>query len=572
MQQPESFTLSAADGEAILARLAAYAPTRGDCEILMRVVRWYFWLMFALRETKITLSRLRRLLFGKALEPSPASEEAATPTADGSDEPRADAVIDADARASVAMAGEAPLEVSPSPEPVKPKGGHRAGTGSLGADAYEGAERVECRHDELAAGQRCPVCGQGSLYELPPGVEIRIDGHALLSAVRYELHKLRCSACGAIFTAPLPDGVGAMKYSPRARAALVVSRYYLGLPFYRLEGYQAMQGVPVADATQWDQIETVARCGYGVFGCLERLAAQGELIHQDDTTVRILTLMQENAQIRARAAAQGLSRATERTGMFTTALVVRVGERLIALYYSGRAHAGENLAALLGKREVAQEPPLVMSDALSHNDVEEGLVVRCHCLAHGRRQFSDIEEMFPTECRMVLETLKAVFDHEEVAREQAMSAAARLAYHQTYSKPLMSELKEWLDQQINDRLVEPNSALGKAIAYMRTHWETLTRFLHVEQAPLENNLVERALKLFIRQRKNSLFYKSEHSAHIASVLTSLILTCIYAGVNAFDYLVALQEHRAEVFADPEAWLPWTYRASLDLEVAPSAPP
>jgi len=476
MQQPASFTLSAADGEAILARLAAYTPTRGDCEMLMLVVRWYFWLMFALQETKITLSRLRRLLFGKALKPSPASEEATTPTADGSEEPRADAVIDADASASVAMAGDAPLELSPSPEQAKPKGGHRAGTGCLGADAYEGAERVECRHDELAAGQRCPVCGQGSLYELPPGVEIRIDGHALLSAVRYELQKLRCSACGAIFTAPLPDGVGKMKYSPRARAALVVSRYYLGLPFYRLEGYQAMQGVPVADATQWDQIEVVARCCYGVFGCLEMLAAQGELIHQDDTTVRILTLMQENKQIRARAAAQGLSRATERTGMFTTALVVRVGERLIALYYSGRSHAGDNLAARLAKREAAQEPPLVMSDALSHNDVAEGLVVRCHCLAHGRRQFSDIEEMFPSECRVVIETLKAVFDHEEVTREQAMSPAARLAYHQEYSQPLMNELKVWLDQQINDRLVEPNSALGKAIAYMRTHWETLTRF------------------------------------------------------------------------------------------------
>jgi len=570
MKQPESFTLSAADGEAILARLSVYAPTRGDCETLMLVMRWYVWLMYALQETKITLSRLRRLLFGKALKPSPTSEDASTPSAESGEAPRADGVIDADARESGATAGEAPLPPQ-SPEGAKPKGGHRTGTGRLGADAYVGAERVECRHDELAAGQRCPVCGQGSLYDLPPGVEIRINGHALLSAIRYELHKLRCSACGAIFTAPLPDAASKTKYSPGARAALVVSRYYLGLPFYRLEGYQAMQGVPVADATQWEQIEAVARCCYGVFGYLETLAAQGELIHQDDTTVRILTLMKENEQIRARAAAQGLSRATERTGMFTTALVVRVGERLIALYYSGRAHAGENLAALLSKREAAQEPPLVMSDALSRNDVAEGVVVRCHCLAHGRRQFSDIEEMFPSECRVVIETLKAVFDHEEVAREQAMSPAARLAYHQTYSEPLMEELKVWLDQQINDRLVEPNSALGKAIAYMRTYWETLTRFLHIEQAPLDNNLVERALKLFIRQRKNSLFYKSEHSAHIASVLTSLILTCIYAGVNALEYFVALQEHRAEVFAEPEAWLPWTYRARLGLELSPSVP-
>ena len=77
---------------------------------------------------------------------------------------------------------------------------------------------------------------------------------------------------------------------------------------------------------------------------------------------------------------------------------------------------------------------------------------------------------------------------------------------------------------------------------------------------LDNNTVERALKLFIRQRKNSLFYATEHSAHIASLLTSLIATCIHAGVNALEYLVALQEHRAEVFGEPAAWLPWNYHS------------
>jgi hypothetical protein len=126
----------------------------------------------------------------------------------------------------------------------------------------------------------------------------------------------------------------------------------------------------------------------------------------------------------------------------------------------------------------------------------------------------------------------------------------------------MNELKGWLDKQFDDRLVEPNSALGKAIAYMQGHGETLTRFLSVENAPLDNNLVERALNLFIRQRKNSLFYKTAYSAYIASVLTSLIATCLHAGVNALEYLVALQEYRREVFRAPAAWLPWNYRANL----------
>jgi hypothetical protein len=248
--------------------------------------------------------------------------------------------------------------------------------------------------------------------------------------------------------------------------------------------------------------------------------------------------------------------------MYTTALVVKVGERTICLYYSGRAHAGENLAALLTQRTADQGKPLVMSDALAANEAEEEGLIRCHCLVHGRRQFSDLEDVFPHECQVVIEALKQVFDHDEQARDAPMSPEARLAYHRDYSSPIMDNLKRWLDTQFEDRLVEPNSSLGKAIVYMQGHWETLTRFLSTAGAPIDNNLVERALKLFIRQRKNSLFYKTEYSAYIASVLTSRIATCLHAGVNALEYLVALQEHRAEVFAAPAAWLPWTYQARL----------
>lgn len=203
-----------------------------------------------------------------------------------------------------------------------------------------------------------------------------------------------------------------------------------------------------------------------------------------------------------------------------------------------------------------------MSDALTSNAVaDESRLIRCHCLAHGRRKFSDLEDVFPQECQVVLQVLSQVFDHDEQARKEQLSPQARLVYHQAQSQPLMEALKQWLDTQLNDHLVEPNSALGKALGYMQKHWETLTRFLSVPGAPLDNNLAERALKLFIRQRKNSLFYKSTHSAYIASVLTSLIATCLYAGVNAVEYLVALQEHRREVFADPAAWLPWAYANS-----------
>jgi transposase len=541
----DNVTLSTAEGEALIARVHQSNLSADDAGMVERVVRLYFWVAFALQEAKLSVKRLRDALFGAGRPPKtpPASQESPA-----SRDVLGQGEVVSDAEAAECAGAPGPSESEAVPQP---KGGHRVGTGRLGAAAYKGAKRVECRHEELAVGQRCPVCGLGQLYTLPPGVEIRMNGNALLAAIRYEVEKLRCSACGLVFTAPLPAEAGAEKYSPRARAVLVVSRYYLGLPLYRIEAYQAMLGVPVPDATQWEQIERVADCGYVVFAYLEGLAAQGTLIHQDDTSVRILAFLKENQ-----------AAAAERTGMYTTVLMVQVGERRICLYYSGRAHAGENLGTLLRQRQAGQALPLVMSDALTSNAADETALIRCHCLAHGRRKFSDLEEVFPQECQVVLAALKQVFDHEEEARDHQMSPAQRLAYHQTVSRPIMDGLKRWLDQQRAERLVEPNSSLGKAMAYLQNHWETLTRFLTIEGAPLDNNLAERALKLFIRQRKNSLFSATEHSAYIASILTSLIATCVQAGVNAVEYLVALQDHRHQVCADPGAWLPWTYQATL----------
>jgi transposase len=295
-----------------------------------------------------------------------------------------------------------------------------------------------------------------------------------------------------------------------------------------------MVGVPVADATQWDQIERVADCVYPVFDHLQALAAQGEIIYQDDTHVRILSLMAENRE------AQADGSTGTRTGMYTTALVTQQGAQTICLYFAGRAHAGENLEALLSHRKADRGTPLVMSDALASNTADEGALIRCHCLAHGHRKFAELEDTFPQECAVVMHAVAQVFDHDEAARRQQLSAPERLAYHQQVSGPIMQELKQWLEQQFAERTVEPNSSLGQAFRYLLTHWQTLTRFLQVENAPLKNNIAERALKLVIRQRKNSLFYATDYSAYIASMLTSLIATCLHAGVNALEYLVAVQ--------------------------------
>jgi len=548
MKQPEDVQLSREEGEALIERIERNALSAEDRQLLVKLLTFYFWLLFALREAKLSLKRLKALVFGE--KPKPPKPPASGGTAGGGSPDEQETATSI----SQAMSSPAPV---PTPG-KKPPPGH----GRHGADVYRTAQTVECRHEQLAVGERCPACGHGTLYRVLPGVAMRLDGNALLSAVRYELEKLRCSACGQIFTASVPATAGTEKYTARARAVLALARYYLGVPWHRLEGFQALVGVPVPDATQWDQGEIVGDCTHPIFKWLEKEAAQGEVIFQDDTPQRVLTLIAENQQARARARAQGKAKTDERTGMQTTALIVQAGARRICLYYTGRRHAGENLAALLRKREPGRSKPLVMSDALSRNNAEETLLIRCHCLAHARRQFSDVADDFPAESGIVVNALKLIYEHDAAARDHGLSAQARLAYHQEYSGPVFTTLKTWLEQQTEQRRIEPNSSLGKAIAYMLEHWRTLTQCLKEPGAPLDNNVAERALKLCIRQRKNSLFYATEHSAYIASILTSVIATCVQAGVNALDYLVAVQEHRQEVFANPGVWLPWNYEAAL----------
>src|SRR5512147_1791653 len=545
---PEEVKLSREDGEALIERIRASSLTGDDQRLLVKLIRLYFWFTFALSETTISLKRLKRALFGGGKPPPPSSPTAGGASGNG----------DGNAAKISAERVVLPLSRPDTPRgPIPLEADRRRGHGRRGADAYPGAERVVCRHETLAAGQRCPACGRGTLYPLPAGVEIRIDGNALLSAIRYELEKLRCSACGEVFTAPMPAASGPDKYSPTARAVIALGRYYLGLPFYRIEQYQALVGVPVADATLWDLAEQVADSAWPVFEALWNLAAQGEVIFQDDTHVRILTLLAENRR------ADVTGETLERRGMYTTGLVVQVEKRVICLYRSGRAHAGDNLTDLLGRREVGLEKPIVMSDALAAKQRDDDdTLIRCHCLAHGRRQLTDLEEIFPAEARYVITVLDQVFAHEAVTHQQAMPPAERLAYHHAHSEPLMTALHNWLEQQFQDRLVEPNSSLGKAFTYLLSRWETLTQFLRQPGAPIDSNPVERALKLIIRQRKNSLFYASPHSAQVASMLTSLIATGVQAGVNALAYLVALQTHRPAVCRQPAAWLPWNYHAAL----------
>jgi hypothetical protein len=516
---------------AILERAATTSLAPTDVETLRAAIETLALITRELERKGTSLERVRRLLFGARTETT-------------------DAVL-----------GDKPARGA-----GRKHGKRKKGHGRHGASAYPSAERVQVPHAHLAPGARCPDCGKGKIYPTPPVQLVRVTGMAPLHATVYELARLRCNLCGTVHGAEPPEGVGPEKYDATAASMIGLLKYGTGMPFHRLAKLEKSLGIPLPAATQWEVVENASPALAPAYAELVCQAAQGEVLHNDDTTMTILELGSDTRQ-EAEAEAEELE--GKRTGIFTSG-IVSIGEgRRIALFMTGRKHAGENLADVLAHRAAELSAPIQMCDALSRNTTGAFATIVASCIAHARRRYVEVAGHFPDECRYVLETLGEVYRSDAEARAAGLTADERLARHQAESAPRMQALEDWMHAQIDAHRVEPNSGLGEAIQYMRKHWEKLTLFLRVAGAPLDNNTCERALKKAILHRKNALFYKTCNGARVGDLFMSLIHTAELCEVNPFDYLVALQRHAVAVADSPARWMPWNYADAL-AEITTSA--
>lgn len=545
--------------EAILER-ARPALSADDLEILKRALETLEFVTTELEKKGASIRRLRKLLFGSSSEKTRKVADKLGVDKTGND--------NATQNKAATDGSDSTDETSTDPSTRDNTDGDadndrakRPGHGRNGADAYAGAETVEVSHESLESGGGCPDCPKGKVYEqAKPGVLVRVIGQAPLQATVIKLAKLRCNLCGTVFTACPPEGIGTEKYDETAGSMIAYLKYGNGLPFNRLDDLQDHLGIPLPSSTQWDIVNAVASKLEPAYKELIRQAAQGEVLYNDDTNMKILELMKQRKQ----AEEMDLDPA-ERTGMFTTGIVSTGGGHKIALFFTGKQHAGENLADVLKQRAKNLPPPIQMCDALSRNLPKAFETILSNCNSHARRRFVDVAENFPAQCLHVLELFRGVYNNDAYARDQNMSPQQRLEYHQTHSGPLMQDLKLWMTDQIEGKKVEPNSGLGDAIAYMTKHWDKLTRFLHVPGAPLCNNICERALKKAILHRKNALFYKTQNGARVGDTFMSLIHTCVLSNANPFDYLTELQRHADELSQHPQLWMPWNYRDTVERE-------
>ena len=433
--------------KAIIERAHKEPLSEQDCQLLLSVSETLCYVTDQLEKKSISIARLRKLLFG-----------ASTETLKN-------------------LAPDAPKEQDQEPStPDEPKTKAK-GHGRNGADQYTGAQKVNIAHESLKPGDPCPHCLKGTLYNVTkPKQVVRVTGQAPLQATVYKLQRLRCGLCSKIFTAKPPQGIGHDKYDAKSVSMMAILKYGSGVPFNRLQQLQETLGVPLSASTQWETLSQHEYAFDTVYQTLIVTAAQGKVIHNDDTTMKVLNLPPGKAN---------------RSGVFTSGIVSVDDDHQIALFFTGHQHAGENLADVLKHRASELTVPIQMSDGLNRNVPGAFETLLANCLAHGRRKFVDLFEAFPQACHYVLQRLAQVYKND--ADTQNLSDADRLVYHQQHSGPVMTELKDWLQQQLDEHLVEPNSSLGQAIGYMQKHWDPLdiipaTRRCSPGQQPLRKGL------------------------------------------------------------------------------------
>jgi len=566
--------INSSEVETLIKKIEQNTLSEQDKRVLTRLLRTLLRLVSMLEEKKVTLLKLKAMIFGQKSEKMKRGEKEEPP-----EEPEK----------GVPEGGKGDGSEGPKNEKLEGAAGEKRerkpGHGRHPVADYPGAREVHCGHQQLVSGSQCPNPNcRGKVYQERPHQFIQFTGQPAITATHYEQEVVRCRECGAVYEAPLPEGVRPQKWDETADAAIAIERHAKYTPSHRTAKMQELCGVPLPESVQSERCREVAEALEPIYQQLEKEAANGKVFYIDDTPVRIMELVKENQkqkkdqnteekkeaakeQVTEQKGKKRKKKEEERVGIQTSGVVVELHSGAkVALYFNGRPHAGENVEELYRLRHPGLPPPLQMSDALACNFCGESERIVCKCLVHARRKFVEIRRIYPGECQYVLEKIGEIYGNER--QTAGLSDEERLAYHQVHSGPVMAELKQWMEEQLVEKKVEPNASLGRAIDYFLSHYEGLSAYLRHAGAPLDNNTSERILRPVVIIRKNSYGYKTKRGAKTAAIIQSVIQTCRLNGTNLWKYLVSVLSRSAEVRGKPAAFLPWNYKGEEERGQAP----
>jgi hypothetical protein len=426
-----------------------------------------------------------------------------------------------------------------------------------GNDEYNPIEIFFHDHQNLSAGDICPTCHIGKVYPFREQIIPVIIGRSPLTYEEHRIQVYRCNACGEIFQPKLPEEIPKIgKASSSALALAPILHYEMGIAFRRISFLQNSFNQNLSPSQTWEICESAAGILKPVWEELKRQAANADVFYTDDTGVTILSCSAENKKNRLKKKSGKKKAPEDRVATYSSVIigVLPCGNE-VHLFFHGRKYAGENFLDILKLRNSELGAPIHMKDALSMNNPGDFEVLEVKCNAHALRKFKELIDLYPKECNFILEQYGVVYSNDEKYKE--LSDKERLLKHQTHSLPIMEKIKKSMEEFIDEKLVEPNSSLGGAIQYFLSHYKELIGFCKYEGAPLDNNKAERSLKLVIRLRKNSMFYKTKNGSNVAEILQSMIYTAEIFNENVYEYLFALFENQEAIRKNPKEWLPWT---------------
>ncbi len=461
-----------------------------------------------------------------------------------------------------------PPEPGPKPPPrggsgkKKKKGRHNHGR--RGSKDFSNPVHRYFAHPEINnVGELCKECKAGGLYP-HYGQWHRFEGQPLLRVVVINYEIWRCTLCQKSYPAPiaadiLEDGPVRQTFGYSATALIVISKHFLGTPWARQQRLQKMLELPLSASTLGDRTREFGELIAPLYDYLIKLAANSWLFGSDDTGIRILKVKSE---IKIQRKTQ---KETLRTGVHTSAVLAELeGNIRLALFKSGIHHAGEFLDEILLHRDPGLPPPIHMADGSSCNPATVCETLEANCNAHGRRKLEEKKDNYPEHWEVVRSTYKEISEIEKASKEKGLNIHDRLALHKEKSRPLMDALFDWMEKELNDKNVEPNSQLGGIFEYFVNRRQKLLAFTEYPGAPIDNNAVEQLIKPVALIRKNAMFFMSLNGARDADRILSVGITAGMAGVNLYDYFVGLQRYANEVKANPQDFLPWNYQETVQL--------
>lgn len=573
---PEAVDISEQQYTDLLKRVEQKELSAEDWKFVLLILRAYGLVVQTLKNQKISLQKLKGLLFGKRTEkdktqskgppappaagdPGPSFQDKETSSQASGLNPNSEPVAQASENTAPSKGAAQDTSSQKNVQAENPKT-KAPGHGRRPHDSWENANVIFHPHTTLKPGCPCPACKTGQLYVYDePAVWVRFVGQPPLVAEINQLERLRCNPCGALFTATASEDLRRNPTStPEARATAAIFKYQAATPFNRFAEIGKNFGHPIPRTRIWNLCQELAESVRPVILALIELAAQGEVVQNDDTIVRILQLIKENK------IAEGKGAPLKRVGMYTTAIVAKTGEHKIYLFFSSRKHAGENLEYVLAFRDPSLPPPTQVCDASSMNVSSYACKTEIECCHdHARRNFFQIKDSFPASCGYALGEWKLVYEADAVAKKQNLSAEERMVLHQGKSGPPLERLYIWCTSMIQEKKVDPRGHLAKAMQYYIDHYSKLTLFLRKPGVPISNCECEQALKTAIGVRKMAYFFKTITGAKVADIMFTLIATCKAAGVGLYAYLLALQKNETAVAASPHLWLPWNYHVQLE---------